>query len=128
MIYLDSSVALAQLLGEARAPPEALWRERLASSRLLEFEVWSRLHARRLGPSHGPEARRLLSRVGLFELTADVLARASEPFPAPVRTLDALHLATLHYLREQGQEVELASCDQRLLAAARALGISCFAP
>jgi antitoxin (DNA-binding transcriptional repressor) of toxin-antitoxin stability system len=39
LIYLDSSVALAQLFGEGRSPPDALWQEPLVSSRLLEFEV-----------------------------------------------------------------------------------------
>ena len=50
MIYLDSSVALAHLLVEDRVPPSALWAEPLVSSRLLECEVWTRIHARRLGP------------------------------------------------------------------------------
>jgi hypothetical protein len=42
----------------------------------------------------------------------------------PVRTLDALHLATADYLRRQGEPVELASYDNRLIAAVQALGIS----
>lgn len=46
-----------------------------------------------------------------------------EPFPAAVRTLDDLHLASIEFLRARGQTVELATYDQRLLAAARALGI-----
>jgi hypothetical protein len=46
-----------------------------------------------------------------------------EPWPAPLRTLDALHLATVEYLRRHGEEVELASYDSRLLAGARVLGI-----
>ena len=46
MIYLDSSVALAQLLGEGRSPPQALWQEPLVSSRLIEYEIWNRVHAR----------------------------------------------------------------------------------
>ena len=36
MIYLDSSVALAHLLGETRVPPASIWQESLVSSRLLE--------------------------------------------------------------------------------------------
>jgi hypothetical protein len=38
VIYLDSSVALANLLTEDRSPPESLWREPLISSRLVESE------------------------------------------------------------------------------------------
>ena len=46
-----------------------------------------------------------------------------QPFPIPVRTLDALHLASIEFLRDRRQSIELASYDDRLLAAARALGI-----
>ena len=123
MIYLDSSVALAQLLAEDRAPPATLWHEPLIASRLLEYEVWTRLNARRLGRSHGEEARVLIQRVALIELAPLVLERALAPFPAPVRTLDALHLASIEFLRDRRQIVELASYDDRLSAAARALGI-----
>jgi hypothetical protein len=44
-----------------------------------------------------------------------------------VRTLDALHLASLEFLRGREQTVELASYDDRLATAARALGISIHA-
>ena len=91
MIYLDSSVALAHLLAEDRSPPEDLWQRQLVSSRLLEYEVWNRIHARRLDQSHGDAVRALIGRVALLELATPVLARALDPFPIPVRTLDALH-------------------------------------
>ena len=123
MIYLDTSVALAHLLAENRRPPDALWRQPLAASRLLEYELWTRLNARRLGASHGEAARRLVERLAILEMLPNVLTRALEPFPAPVRTLDALHLASIEFLRGRGQKVELASYDDRLLAAARGLGI-----
>jgi uncharacterized protein len=121
VIYLDSSVALAHILVEDRLPPERLWQEPLVSSRLIEYEVWIRIHAKRLGASHGEHMRTLLARVSLIELAPPVLARALEPFPTTVRTLDALHLASMDFLRAQGQRVELASYDQRLLAAAHAM-------
>lgn len=38
MIYVDSSVVLADLFAELRSPPEALWDEDLASSQLLAYE------------------------------------------------------------------------------------------
>ena len=65
MIYLDSSVALAHLLVEDRLPPEQLWQQQLVSSRLLEYEVWSRIHARRLERSHADAVRALIGRVAL---------------------------------------------------------------
>ena len=123
MIYLDTSVALAQLLAEDRAPPPSLWDEPLITSRLLEYEIWTRLNAMKLDRSHGEEARALIQRVALIELAKPVLQRALEPFPVPVRTLDALHLASIAFLIGRGQTVELASYDDRLLAAAQALKI-----
>jgi hypothetical protein len=50
-----------------------------------------------------------------------------EPFAVSVRTLDAIHLASLAFVRSRGQAVALASYDDRMLAAARGLGIPLFA-
>jgi hypothetical protein len=123
VIYVDSSVALAHLLLEPRSPPASLWNGSLVSSQLLEYELWNRIHAYGLGRSHANEAQALLIRVDLIEMTAAVLARALEPFPLRMRTLDGLHLATVDFLRTQGEPVELASYDNRLVAVARALEI-----
>jgi uncharacterized protein len=123
VIYLDSSVALAYLFAEDRVPPDALWGEQLISSRLLAYEVWNRIHSRKLGQSHGHEARNLIAEIALIELSPHILERALEPFPTRVRTLDGLHLATIEFLRARRQFVELASYDDRLIAAARAMGI-----
>jgi predicted nucleic acid-binding protein len=65
----------------------------------------------------------LLGRVALLDLAPPVLARALAPFPGPVRTLDALHLASAEFLRDQRQDVSLATYDERMAGAARALGI-----
>ena len=115
---------LAHVLLEDKLPSDTLWQEPLTSSRLLEYEVWTRIRARGLARSHG---RALIGRVALIELEPPVLARALEPFPIPVRTLDALHLASIEFLRVRRQTVELASYDQRLVAAARALRIPLYA-
>ena len=123
MIYLDTSVVLAHLLAEDRRPPPALWAEELWSSRLLEYELWNRIHALDLARSHGDFVRLLLARVSLIELDPMVLGRATQPFPAPTRTLDALHLASASWLRERGGEVRLATYDRRLAGAAQAMGL-----
>ncbi len=102
MIYLDSSVALAHLLAEDRYPPESLWQETLVSSRLLQFETWNRINALGLGASLGESVREVLARLAIIEMTPLTLARALEPFPLPVRTLDALHLASMHYFASLG--------------------------
>jgi predicted nucleic acid-binding protein len=122
MIYLDTSVALAHLLGESRAPRAELWSEQLVSSRLLEYELWTRLHRYGVAGSHGEAARDLLGRVALLRMERPVLTRALAPFPTPVRTLDALHLASMGFLLEQGQSVALATYDTNMAQAAVALG------
>ena len=124
MIYLDTSVALAELYAEDRRPPEALWREPLVSSRLLEYELWTRVNARGDAPTHGDAVREILARVSLVELVPPVLARALEPFPVPVRTLDALHLATAHHLVARRQRLTVATYDDRMRACAVALGLA----
>jgi len=126
MIYLDTSVALAQLLAEDRVPPASLWAGSLVSSRLLEYELWTRIHARGLGASHGEPVREIIGRIALLELAPPVLARALEPFPSPVQTLDALHLASADFLRQQGQVVQVATYDDRFADAARDLGFALF--
>ena len=121
MIYVDTSVALAQLLAEDCQPPASLWRETLVASRLLEYEIWTRLHSRKIADSHGEAARNLIGRIALLELAQPILARATDPFPLPIRTLDALHLASCAYLLANRQKVQLASYDRKMLAAAEAM-------
>jgi PIN domain len=120
--YLDTSVFLAQLFAEDRCPPPALWKQRLVASRLLDYEVFNRVNARRALASHGADARSLVDRIQLVEMSSRVLARALMPFPQPARTLDSLHLATLDFLRSAGLELQLATYDQRLAANAVAMG------
>jgi predicted nucleic acid-binding protein len=125
-VYLDTSVALAHLLAEDRAPDDEFWRQPLISSRLIEYELWNRIHARKLGQSHGDAVRSLVGRVALLELVSPILTRATEPFPAAVRTLDALHLASAVFLLEHGQDVRLATYDANMAKAGRALGIKTY--
>lgn len=108
MRYVDTSVVLAELLAEDARPSDDLWQQTLVSSRLLEYEVWTRVHARELGRSHGEGARAL------------------EAFPAPVGTLDALHLASLEFLRERQPAIRLATYDGRQATVAEAMGIALY--
>lgn len=124
MVYVDTSVVLAQLLAEDRHPPVSFWdQDGLISSRILEYEAWTRIHGRGLGESHGEDLRTLLARLSFLELAPPILARALEPFPSPVRTLDALHLASVGFLVALGQRPALATYDLRLAAAAQAIGV-----
>jgi uncharacterized protein len=123
LTYIDSSIALAHLFVEPRQPRPDVWTRRLVSSRLLEYEIWTRIHGRRVGIVGSNSVRALLAGTELIELSRPVLTRALEPWPVSLRTLDALHLATADHLRAQGEAVELASYDRRLIAAAEALAI-----
>ena len=124
MIYLDSSVVLARLFAEDRSPPDGFWSQTLVASRLLEFEVFNRVHARAGAASYAVDARRLVDRVNLIEMSEAVLGRARLPFSHPLRTLDALHLASMDFLRSQGVSVAAATYDQRLAQAAIGLGFA----
>lgn len=128
MIYLDTSVLLAELLAEDTHPPEEFWRQPLVASRLAEYEAWNRVHSKGLAATHGEALRSLLGRLALVELAPPVLARALEPFPAPVRTLDALHLASAVFLRERDPELVLATYDRGQTAVAAALGLRVVRP
>ena len=126
MIYLYSSVALSHLVSEQAVPPASLWRETLISSRLLEFEVLVQLNARNAEPAKLESALGLLDNVAMMDMSPRVVERLYTPLPVRLRTLDAIHLATMHYLVQQGQTLALASYDKRLLAAAAAIGVPAF--
>jgi hypothetical protein len=98
-------------------PPNALWQEALVSSGLLECEVWNRINAHRLAQSLGDAVPGLIGRIAIIEMVPPVLRRA-------VRTLDAIHLAAVEFIRSQGAGVQLASYDERLVGAARLVGIA----
>ncbi len=129
--YLDASVVLRVLLGQPDRLSE--WdgiRHGVASS-LLEVECFRTLDRIRLREGTPPEdwARRreacfrILEAIDLVGVTRPVLLRASQPFPTPLGTLDAIHVATAVTLKEQGgEDVLLATHDEALALAGRSLG------
>ena len=59
----------------------------------------------------------------LINLDSAVLKRASEPFPIPLGTLDAIHLATALLWQEERQtDLIMATHDQVLARVAKAYG------
>ena len=125
-VYLDSSVVLAQVLAEDRRPPTSLWAAHLISSRLLDYESWNRLKYLGLTESHGEPLREILGHVRKLELLEAVVAEPFEAIPPTLRTLDAIHLAAVRFLTDEGQSVRLATYDRRLRAAAEAAGIELY--
>lgn len=129
--YLDTSALLRLVLAEPEPLEDLRRAEQLVSSELLAVEsrrTIDRLH--RMGALSLEEAaRRLdliadwLEAVDLVLLRAPVLARASEPLPTPLGTLDALHLATALVWRDRMNEsLIIATHDGALGLAGRAFG------
>lgn len=59
----------------------------------------------------------------ILDVARAVLARAGRPFPVePIRTLDAVHLATVELLGEPPQLVAIVTRDARVRDNAKALG------
>jgi hypothetical protein len=73
---------------------------------------------------HMDEVRRGITlRVVELEISEDVITRAGQSFGVPLKTLDALHLATAMAWRERlGEEVTFATHDVVLSNAARSMG------
>ncbi len=126
MIYIDTSVVLAHVLSEDVRPPITLWNHPLASSQLTEYEAWVRVHAYGKAATHGATLASTLGTLDLLALDEAACSRCRAPFPLPVRTLDALHLAAADHLRSRGFEVEVASYDERMRAAAAAMGFQIY--
>ena len=114
--YVDSSVLLRALLGQGNALAEWSRIETAVGSSLVEVECLRTLDRLRLRGGLSDEAI-AVRREGLLRLTATmelvepgraVLARAAEPFPTSLGTLDAIHLATAfiisQYFRRIGPE------------------------
>ena len=130
--YLDASALLRLVLREASALEELRSCEALVSSELLGVECLRTIDRLRLrGELEMEEATRgrgaameWLEAVDLVLLRAPILARASDPFPTPLGTLDALHLATALVWRDgMGQPLVMATHDVQLAQAARAFGM-----
>lgn len=128
MNYIDSSVVLAAVLAEDRAPPDTFWQEEGITSRLLQYEVMNRLNAYKADAACFGSAQNIIADLTLVELSLHVLERALQPWPVPIRTLDALHLATALFLIQQGVPITLATYDRRMAAGARACGLQVFEP
>jgi predicted nucleic acid-binding protein len=130
-LYLDTSAVLRAVL-ETGTTPEIEKRigeaGTLITSRLALVEAARAFHRIRASgelseeqlADAGREMDALWARCDIWELTPLVCEMACQVAPTrPLRTLDALHLATYLLARRRIAGVELLSADQRLLEAAR---------
>ena len=129
--YIDSSVVLRVVLNQPGQLAE--WRRIVTavSSQLLEVECLRTLDRLRVSGQLELEdavvrreaVYRVLEGLSLVALSPAVLHRAAQPMPAPLGTLDAIHLATADLWREANPgELLVATHDRALALAARASG------
>lgn len=130
--YVDSSVLLRLALGRPDALAEWPRIDTGISSAIAEVECLRSLDRLRLKAGLSDETvaqrrqavYRLLESMEIAEVTSSVLARAGQPFPTAIRTLDAIHLATALLWKEQnGKELTMATHDRALAVAASAMGV-----
>ncbi len=130
--YLDSSTILRIILGQQNSLKE--WRSITQGvvSALVEVECLRTLDRLRLAEGledaeiavRREAVYRVLEAVEVVELGRPVLARASQPMPTALGTLDAIHLATaLLWKDRSGADLVMATHDEALAMAARASGL-----
>jgi predicted nucleic acid-binding protein len=134
ILYLDSSALLRIVLREKGALDASVLHdaESVLSSELIAIECPRTVDRLRLQGSLPVEEaaertraiKEWIEAVDLVLLQRPILARASEPLPTPLGTLDAIHLATaLVWKDREGQELTMATHDGGLAIAARTFGI-----
>jgi len=125
-VYAETSAVLRWLFADEHG--EAVrsilaGATKVASSRLTLIETRRVVRrAEREGRITAAESADLLavlaqaaSTWAVLEVSEDVARRAEEAFPAePVRTLDAIHLASALFLRQSFPDLVVASADQRI--------------
>lgn len=131
--YVETSALLRLLLDGDDALGPALSREGLVTSSLTFVEATRAIaRARREGRLEPAEAREAERQLATFERSCDVvplgdevLRRARQPFPVePIRSLDALHLASACLLDAELGGLDVASCNVRVRENAASLGFT----
>lgn len=133
IVYLDSSVLLRVVLRQHDALKEWSRVKRGIGSALVEVECLRTLDRLRLTERHGDDivaqrreaVYRLIDAMEIVEIGHAVLARASQPLPTALGTLDAIHLATALLWNERaGVGLSMATHDAALGTAARGSGLA----
>lgn len=128
--YVDSSVVLRIVLSE---PKRLRGWSRITTpiaSELIRLECLRTIDRARLRLSlkdkdvanHRSHVLELLESFNLVAVDGVVLDRAAEPFPTMLGSLDAIHLASAVLAREEFDDLILATHDDDLAIAARAVG------
>jgi uncharacterized protein len=126
-LYLDSSAIVKLVVAEpeSAALRRYLRRRRpLVTSALAQTEVARALLP--LGPAAVRRGQEALRRLELIRVSDRILADAGTMMPAELRSLDAIHLATMQQLGAGLARV--VTYDDRMSGAAAVLGRSVVAP
>lgn len=133
-VYAETSAVLRWLFAEEKG--EALRvalaaAEKVTSSRLTLIETRRVVRrAERDGRITAAQSADILaifaqaaSTWAILEITEEIVHRAEDTFPSePVRTLDAIHLASALFLRQSFPDLVIVSSDERVSANAALLG------
>lgn len=135
-LYAESSAVLAWLLDEPTAPEvrRLLGEAKVVVASDLTLIECDRVLLRAVALGELTEAdaadRRAhliaaAARWQVLRIAGEIVDRARQPFPgAPVRTLDAIHLASLLVARSAVAGLRLLSLDERMRQAAKGLGVA----
>ena len=135
-VYAESSAVLAWLLGDdsGAAVRDILTDADVVMASDLTLIECNRVLARatalrELSEADAADRQAYLSAAAahwhLLRIGPDIAARAGKPFPGePVRTLDAIHLASALSARSVFPGLALLSLDHRVRTAARHLGVT----
>lgn len=133
-LYAESSAVLRWLFNEAagqRVLDHLRQASKVVASRLTLVEcrrvIRRAVHERRVREVDASDLSALLAqaaaRWAILELYRDVAERAQGDFPLePIRTLDALHLASALILRQAIPDLAVLSTDERVRLNAAQLG------
>ena len=132
-VYIDASVIVAATLDQPGALRGVRWTAAV-SSELIVAELLRTLDRLRLAASTPDaelaqlreQAERNLAELDLVPIDRAVLRRAGGAFPMPVKTLDAIHLATALLWDEQAGDIVFLTHDRQLATAARACGLTVY--
>ena len=134
-LYAESSAVLAWLLDEETAPVVRQLltdAETIVASDLTLIEcdrvLIRAIHLGELTEAEAADRRAQLSAVAshwhVLRIAGEVVDRARQPFPGePIRTLDAIHVASTLVARSALSGLMLLSLDERVRNTARRLGI-----
>lgn len=136
-LYAETSAVVAWLLdGESAGRAGRAWSELVRADAvhtsdltLIECDRTLRraVATRRIGASESLQFHAVIDRVSaywtLHGMDAEIVQRSRRSFPRePIRSLDAIHLATALAVRNLSPEVQVLSFDDRIRDNASALG------